>query len=57
MLPVVLMLGGGVPLWVWQAVGGLVGVLLIFGLLVFIVHRSVIISRDRHDDDWSASGQ
>lgn len=57
MLLVVLMLGAGVPLWVWQGVGGLVGVLLIFGLLVFIVHRSVIISRHRHDDDRSPSGQ
>ena len=46
----------GVPLWVWQAVGGLVGVLLIFGILVFIVQRSVIISRRRHRDSPPSSG-
>jgi flagellar biogenesis protein FliO len=40
----------GVPLVVWQAVGGLVGVLLIFGLLVYIVQRFVVLGR-RPDSD------
>ena len=36
---------GGVPLWVVQGVLGIVSVLLIFGLLIVIVRRAVIISR------------
>ena len=35
----------GVPLWVVQGVLGIVSVLLIFGLLIVIVRRAVIISR------------
>ena len=41
----------GVPLWVVQGLLGIVGVLMIFGILVLIVQRAVIISRRRDSED------
>jgi uncharacterized membrane protein YdcZ (DUF606 family) len=40
-----------VPLWVWQGVGGLIGILLIFGVLVFIVQRVVLLTRQQDSDE------
>lgn len=45
------------PVVVWQGVGGVVGVLLIFGLLVFIVQRVVILRRRPDSDDVSPPGE
>jgi hypothetical protein len=46
-----------VPIWVWQGVGGIVGVLAIFGLLVFIVQRFVLLTRKNNGDEGASTGR